>query len=277
MVPKEEPEVSECLETVFAAEGIKRCKGRVLKVEKNSNGGTEGHTFTYQSTDGSILNENGDIILMAVGRKPNTSGFGLEDIGVTLTDRGLIETNNKMETSVRGIYGAGDCTSAQQFTHYAGFQGGIASRNIVLPFSDSGVLEYVPSATYTSPEIASVGLTEAEAIDKYGINKVAISKKEMKHVDRAICEGEEYGLIKIVYQKKNLQILGATVMGPSAGELISEIGVAMKANMSFDKLSSVTHAYPTYSIALQLMATDVLYEKTLKFKRVLNGLKRVGL
>ena len=275
LLPKEEPEVSEILEQVFSSEGIKRCKGRVLKVEKDGNG----HTFTYQcNEDGSSKSESGDMLLVAVGRKPNTKGFGLEDIGVKLRPSGHIETNDKMQTSVKTIYAAGDCTAKQQFTHYAGFQGGIASRNIVLPFSDKGVKEpgQVPSATFTSPEVSSVGLTEAQAMEQYGENKVGVAKQKMSHVDRAICEGEEAGLIKIVYHKKNYQILGATVMGPSAGELISEIGVAMNAKMTFDKLSSITHAYPTYSIALQIMATDVLYDKTLKLKGILDFLKKLG-
>ena len=122
-----------------------------------------------------------------------------------------------------------------------------------------------------------MGLKEAEAIEQYGKDKVGIAFQPMSAVDRAICESEEKGLIKIVYLKKNLKILGATIMGPSAGEMICEIGVAMYANLPFDKLSSVTHAYPTYSIALQILATDVLYEKTLKSKRLLNAMKRVGL
>lgn len=277
LLPKEEPEVSEILEQVFASEGIKRCKGRVTKVEKDGNGG---HQFTWKCADtGNEAQGGGDMLLVAVGRTPNTSGFGLEDIGIKLRKSGHIETNDKMQTSVKTIYAAGDCTAELQFTHYAGFQGGIAARNIVLPFSDKGVKEpgQVPSATFTSPEASSVGLTEAQAREQYGTEKVAVAKQKMSHIDRAICEGQESGLIKIVYHKKNYQILGATVMGPSAGELISEIGVAMNAKMSFDKLSSVTHAYPTYSIALQIMATDALYEKTLKLKGILDFLKKLGL
>lgn len=218
-------------------------------------------------------------MVVAIGRKPNTKGFGLEDVGVKLKETGHIETNDKMQTAVKTIYAAGDCTAEQQFTHYAGFQGGIASRNIVLPFSDKGVKdkEQVPSATYTSPEVSSIGLTHAGAIEKYGIRTIDIAMKKMQDVDRAVCESQETGIIKIVYNRKNYHILGATVVGPSAGELISEIGVAMANGVPFDKLSSVTHAYPTYSIAIQIMATDVLYEKTLKLKGILNCLKKMGL
>ncbi|CAB9505425.1 Dihydrolipoyl dehydrogenase [Seminavis robusta] len=228
LLEREEPEVSETLEKVFAKEGIQRCKGKVVKVEKDGNGG---HKFTYQTSDGSKTG-TGDLLLIAVGRKPNTAGFGLEEIGVQLNkdDNNCIETNDKMQTSVKRIYAAGDCTAKQQYTHYAGFQGGIAARNIVLPFSDKGVKapEQIPSATYTAPEVSSIGLRHAQAVEEYGAKNVGVAVQSMSHVDRAICESEEEaGLIKIVYLKKNLKILGATIMGPAAGEMICEIGVAM--------------------------------------------------
>lgn len=110
-----------------------------------------------------------------------------------------------------------------------------------------------------------------------GAENVAVKFQSLKHVDRAICDGEEEGFIKVVYSSNNYQILGATVMSPAAGELISEIGVAMKAKMAFPDLSLVIHSYPTYSIALQMMASEVNYEKTLKSKALLNILKWIGL
>lgn len=120
-------------------------------------------------------------------------------------------------------------------------------------------------------------MTEELAKIDYGVDSVAVAYQEMNHVDRAICDGEEQGFIKIVYSKKNYQILGATVMSPAAGELISEIGVAMKANMPFPDLATVIHSYPAYSIALQMMASKVNYEKTLKSKTLLDVLKWIGL
>jgi pyruvate/2-oxoglutarate dehydrogenase complex dihydrolipoamide dehydrogenase (E3) component len=162
-------------------------------------------------------------------------------------------------------------------THYAGFQGAIAARNILLPLSDAGVLESVPATTFTSPEVASVGLSEAEAIEKYGKEKIAVVKRNLSKVDRAVCEGETAGFFKIVTLRKNAKILGATIMAPSAGEMISEISLAMDAGYSFDKLARVMHAYPSYSITLQQMAADVYYEKTLRLKPVYDVLKYIGL
>ena len=153
----------------------------------------------------------------------------------------------------------------------------IASRNILLPLSDPGILQTIPSATFTSPEIASVGVTEAQAIEKLGESKVAISEMDLAKVDRAVCDGQTKGFIKVVHHKKNGQILGATVMAPSAGELISEISVAMTAKIPFANLAKVIHPYPSYAIALQIMAAEVYYEKTMKLKWLYDILKRFGL
>lgn len=126
-------------------------------------------------------------------------------------------------------------------------------------------------------QISSVGLTEAAAKELHGDSAVGVAFQEMSHVDRAVCENETSGFIKVVYSTKNYHILGATVMSPSAAELISEIGVAIQAKMPFDKLVTVVHSYPAYSIALQIMAGDIYYAKTLKMKPILNFLKRLGL
>lgn len=122
-----------------------------------------------------------------------------------------------------------------------------------------------------------MGLTEEAAVAEYGESAVGVAKQEMSEVDRAICEGEEDGFIKIVYSKKNYRILGATVVSPSASELISELSVAIKTKLTFDQLATVIHSYPAYSIALQIMAGEVYYEKTLKLKPILDILKRIGL
>ena len=102
LLKKEEPEVQETLEEVFAAEGIQRCKGNVVKVDKESSSG--GHVFTYQRADGSTGTDSGDMLLVAVGRKPNTSGFGLEEIGVTLKPNGGIQTNHKMTILIPELF-----------------------------------------------------------------------------------------------------------------------------------------------------------------------------
>lgn len=162
-------------------------------------------------------------------------------------------------------------------THYAGFQGAIAARNILLPFSDKGVLDNVPAVTFTSPEVASIGLSEAKAMELYGADKIVVSFKDLKEVDRAICEGQTDGFLKVVQLKKNNKILGATIMGPTAGELICEIAVAMDAGMSFDKLTTVMHPYPTFALSLQLLASETYYAKLMKSLPMYDALTKIGL
>ncbi len=162
-------------------------------------------------------------------------------------------------------------------THYAGYQGAIAARNILLPLSDPGVLSDVPASTFTSPEVASIGYTEARARREFGDMVVGVSKMRLDEVDRALCEGHRHGILKVLYHKRNGKILGATIMAPAAGELISEISVARSAGMSFDAMARVMHPYPSYAMALQLMAAEVYYEKTTQLLWLYNFLKRIGL
>mmetsp|Transcript_23505 Transcript_23505/g.36242 ORF Transcript_23505/g.36242 Transcript_23505/m.36242 type:complete len:522 (-) Transcript_23505:221-1786(-) len=269
LLPRNEPEVSSTLEEVFTKEGIRIVKGRV---ENIAPGKVDGHHVVNNNIEGELL-------LLAVGRKPVVHGMNLEQIGVELNSQtGGIAVDDQLRSSVKGVYAAGDCTGDRQFTHYAGYQGAVAARNALLPFTDPGVLTSdVPGTTFTSPEVASVGLTEAEAREKLGSDKVSIGFQKVADVDRAVCEGTTDGFIKIVYKTKNYEILGATIVSPRAGELISEIGVAMKAGMKFDTLATVMHSYPSFSFALQVMAAEVYYAKLGKLKGVLNILKKIGL
>lgn len=148
----------------------------------------------------------------------------------------------------------------------------------MLPFSDPGVLKTgVPATTFTSPQVSSVGLSEAQAREQYGDNKVAVAFEPLSHVDRAICEGQTDGFFKIVYDARKGTILGATIVAPAAGEMINEITLAMEAKFPFDKLAKVMHAYPTFGMAMQLAAADVYYEKTMRLKWLYDILKKLGL
>lgn len=162
-------------------------------------------------------------------------------------------------------------------THYAGYQGAIAARNILLPLQDPGVLNGVPSTTFTGPEVASVGLSEQQALKEYGPNKIEVLKRDLTESDRAVCESETYGFIKVVCLKRSGQIVGATIVSPSAGELISEISVAMTGNMPFQNLAKVMHPYPSHAFDLQVMASEMYYERTLRLKPVYDILKWLGL
>jgi pyruvate/2-oxoglutarate dehydrogenase complex dihydrolipoamide dehydrogenase (E3) component len=274
LLPKGEKIASSELKKVFEKENIDViCGERAVSVTRD-----ESCIITLTLESGKSV--DGNHILIATGRKPNTSKMGLDDIGVGICEKtNGISVNDNLETSVKGIYAAGDCTGDRQFTHYAGFQGAIAARNILLPLKDSGKRsDSVPSATFTDPEVASIGLTEDEAVMQHGEDKVSVSFRKLSQVDRAVCEDADmHGFIKVVYKAKTKQILGATIMSPSAGELISEIAVARESKLPFDKLSTVMHAYPSYSIAIQQMAAEVYYDKLKKNKQFYDMLKKIGL
>lgn len=271
LLPREDPAVARVLTQVFQEEGIRIVTGRAKAVQANSNGSTE------------VLCDNNveivtDQVLLAAGRVPRCQDMNLEGVGVELTpDKTAIQVNEKLQTTVKNIYAAGDCTGGRQFTHLAGYQGAIAVRNILLPLTDPGVLETVPSTTFTSPEVASVGLSEAAATEKYGSDKIIVVEESLSNVDRAICEVAQPGFMKIVYLKKGGKVVGATIVAPVAGELISEMAVVIKSGMPFDQLATVMHPYPTYALGLQLLATDAYYKKTLKMKWLLDILKKIGL
>ncbi|KAL7539294.1 hypothetical protein ACHAXR_009161, partial [Thalassiosira sp. AJA248-18] len=277
LLPNEEVEASKELQRVLEKEGLSViCNQRVDSVKNISDSdGVETIRVSLDSQETII----GDHILVATGRIPNTSNMGLDDIGVHInSETSGIQVDENLQTLVKGVYAAGDCTGDRQFTHYAGYQGAIAARNILLPLKDSGVLSEVPSTTFTDPEVSSFGLTEEAAVAQYGESAVSTSFRPLTKVDRAICEGkDDNGFIKITYQTRNKQILGATIMAPAAGEMISELAVAQGGKLSFDKLATVMHSYPSYSIALQQMAADVYYDKLKKSKWLYDILKKLGL
>mmetsp|Transcript_16449 Transcript_16449/g.36957 ORF Transcript_16449/g.36957 Transcript_16449/m.36957 type:complete len:517 (-) Transcript_16449:229-1779(-) len=276
LLPQGEAEASAEIEKVFESEGIHViCNQTVVSVSSSKSGGEGPISVTLDSKETII----GDHILVATGRVPNVENMGLNNIGVEINGiTNGIQVDDNLKTSVKGVFAAGDCTGDRQFTHYAGYQGSFAARNVLLPLNDPGILHEVPSTTFTEPEVASFGLTEQAAIKKYGEGKVSISFRPLSEIDRAICEGaDKYGFVKIIYKTKSKQIFGATIMTPAAGEIISELAVAKDAKQSFRNLATVMHSYPSYSIALQQMAADVHYDNLKKNKFLYDILKAIGL
>mmetsp|Transcript_56990 Transcript_56990/g.94290 ORF Transcript_56990/g.94290 Transcript_56990/m.94290 type:complete len:308 (+) Transcript_56990:1-924(+) len=262
LLPNDEPEAGAALEMVFADEGMTRVNGRVKSVVVDSSV-QGGHVLTVE-VGGETSTVTGDTLLVAVGREPVVDGIALKSLGMALDPTtGGILVDQSLRTSVKGVYAAGDCTGDQQFTHYAGFQGAYAAVNAFLPLgplSFKGVLAgEVPGCTFTSPEVARVGLTEVQARAAAGrTSDVAVKKRPLLQTDRALCDGEEaYGFVKIVYQPSNGRVLGATVASPRAGEMISEFAVALKKKLTLTDLANALHPYPSYSWVVQLMAAEV--------------------
>ncbi|CAI8035736.1 Dihydrolipoyl dehydrogenase [Geodia barretti] len=209
--------------------------------------------------------------MIAAGRKPNIEGLGLEKIGVKVGKSG-IEVNNKLQTTVKNIYAAGDVVGHYLFTHVAAFQAMQIVRNIFFP--GSGAINYsvVPWTTFCDPEVARCGLTEAEAREKHG--DVDVFRVDLHDVDRAVAEGETKGFIKVVATRWKGKILGVHLVGPNAGEVIHEFVLAMSAGIPLRKLAGIIHVYPTFSSIVWRVAGKWLAEGTLI--QTLRGIFRKG-
>jgi pyruvate/2-oxoglutarate dehydrogenase complex dihydrolipoamide dehydrogenase (E3) component len=216
----------------------------------------------------------GELLLIASGRKPTVIGLDLEKAGVNYSEKG-IPVDVQLRTSVKNIYAAGDVTGGYQFTHLAGWQAFQAARNALLPGSSSGLTNLVPWVTFTDPEVAHVGLTEEQARAKFG-ESVRVCRWEMSRADRAICEDDRDGFVKVI-AKKNGTLLGATVVNGRAGETITEFIVAIKQNMKVSDLAGAIHAYPTYSSAVQQLAAELAIEGTLAGTsgKIIRGLSKI--
>ena len=263
LLPSEEPEVSELLNRIFAQEGIERIVARAESVH------SEAGVITIQTKAG---NATGDLLLIATGRAPLVRDLGLEAANVRYSERG-IEVNKFLQTTAGHIYAAGDVIGGPQFSHLAGWQGFQAVRNALLPGNNAGTTAAMPHITFTSPEVAQIGLTEKLARDKFKTKNLLIKSFDIKEVDRAVNENDRVGLIKII-ARGNGVILGATIVGERAGETITEIAVAMRNGLKLSDLAATVHPYPTYSTGVQLLATKMAVEHTFSGTsgRILRGL-----
>jgi pyruvate/2-oxoglutarate dehydrogenase complex dihydrolipoamide dehydrogenase (E3) component len=251
LLPKDEPEASEVVRRVFEREGVRFVCGRAKSARKQ---GDE----ILVSTDREEV--RGDLLLIAAGRRPAVGGLDLEKAGVAYSEKG-IPVDDRLRTNVKHIYAAGDVTGGYQFTHFAGWQAFQAVRNALLPGNRSGLTDVVPWVTFTDPEVAHIGLTEEQARKRFG-DDIKVGRTEMSQVDRAVCEDDRDGFIKVV-AKKNDVIVGATVVGSRAGEIITEFILAIERQMKISDLASPIHAYPTYSSAVQQLAAGMTVARNL--------------
>ncbi len=192
------------------------------------------------------LERTGDALLLAAGRTPNIESLNLKAAGLKTSGRG-VEVNDYLQTSQPHIYAAGDVTGRYLFTHIADYQARIVVRNILLPLPflrQKADYATVPWCTYLDPEIARVGLSEAEAREKQIACEVV--KEEMGHVDRAVVESAESGFAKVLLKKGSDKILGATVVSEHAGDLLQPFVLAMRHGLGLSKIGATIHPYPTF-------------------------------
>ena len=255
ILPREDADAAEIVQQQLLEDGVQLLTGvRTNLISKNEKG-AKVISFEIDGKEDSI---EIDEILLAVGRRPNVEGLGLEKAGVEFTKKG-IEVNDLLQTTNPDIYAAGDVAVKYQFTHVAGHSGAIVVQNALFPFPKRKFSDLIiPWVTYTEPEIAHVGMYEGDAAEA-GV-EIDTYTASMRSVDRAVTEGETSGFIKVHTAKGSGKILGATIVGTHAGELINEITIAMKHKLSLGALASVIHPYPTEAEIINKVAIE--YNKT---------------
>lgn len=241
LLPREDPEVADLIAARFAAQGIHVLTGHSL--QRFIREGDVG--VMVADYNGSSVRVEFDAVLLAVGRKANVEGFGLEALGVATTAQGTVAVNEFMQTNYPNIYACGDVAGPYQFTHMASYQAWFAALNAMLGGLWRSPANYrvVPWATFTDPEIARVGLNETEAREQ-GI-PFELTRYDLDDLDRAIADSEAHGFIKILTPPGSDRILGVTIVGYHAAELIGEFVLAMTHNLGLKKISAATHIYPT--------------------------------
>lgn len=212
-------------------------------------------TVTYLNAGSEPVTVEAEQLLVAIGRAPRLEDLGLEFAGVETHTRGVI-VNDYLQTSNRRIYAAGDIASSYQFTHMAEASAAIVVQNaLFLPSARVSRLT-IPWCTYTSPEVARVGLSEHEARDQ-GM-KVDVYRHDLERVDRARLDGQTEGFVKLVTAAGRTRLLGATIVAEHAGEMIGELVLAIRAGLGVDDLAAVIHPYPTQAEAIKRAAAGYL-------------------
>ena len=244
LLPKDDPEAVETMRRVWEREGISFVSGRAISARREG-------TAIVVATD--RTEARGESLLVAAGRAPNVARLALERAGVKFGDEG-IPVDDRLRTNVKHIYAAGDVLGGEQFSHVAGWQAFHAARNALLPGTQSGRLNPVTWVTFTDPEVAQVGVTERQARERFG-NGINVARWDMSRVDRARCDGDEDGFMKIV-TKADGTLVGATIVAARAGEMTGEFSVAIAQQLKIGDVASSIHAYPTYSTGIEQLASE---------------------
>ncbi|WP_418276609.1 dihydrolipoyl dehydrogenase family protein [Isoptericola jiangsuensis] len=235
VLPREDAAAAEVVHRALESEGVTIRTGRSV----TSVVATDDRSGSMRLDDGGTVEF--DRLLVAVGRRPRTTGLGLDTVGVQLDEHGFVVVDRRLRTTNPRIWAAGDLTGHPQFTHLAGVHGSLAASNAVLGVRRSVETSAVPRVTYTDPEVAAVGLDTGGRRD--GIRVLTL---EHHLVDRAVTEDQTDGLTRLAVDSKG-RILGATVVGPRAGETLGELAIAVRHGLRTRDLAGITHAYPTWN------------------------------
>jgi len=250
LLPREDADASAAVTAQLCAEGVQVAAAhRAVRVEAIETGGR-----LVCDHDGEEISFEFDTLLLALGRSANVEGFGLQELGVRLTERKTIEADALLRTNVPNIHVCGDAAGPFQFTHVAAHQAWYAAVNALLAPFWSFKVDYrvIPWATFTDPEVARVGLSEDEASER-GI-EVEVTRYGIDDLDRAIVDGADHGFVKVLTAPGKDRILGATIVGAHAGDLLAEFVLAMKHGIGLNKLLGTIHIYPTMAEATKFAA-----------------------
>lgn len=247
---REDEEIAAAVAATFVAEGITlRLRHRAAEVI------VEGDKKILRCEhDGAQINIEFDEILVAVGRAARLNDYGLQPLDIPISQRRTIEVNEYLQAGYPSVYACGDVAGPYQFTHAAAHQAWYASVNALFaPFKKFKVdYRVIPWATYTDPEVARVGLNELDAIAR-GV-KYEITRYDLADLDRALTDGHATGVVKVLTVPGKDKILGATIMGAHAGDLIAEFVMAMRHDLGLNKILGTIHAYPTWMEANKFAA-----------------------
>ena len=251
ITPGMDKEISNEFMKILKKQGINfHMQRKVEKIIKNNAGAIVSTT----DKDGKQKNLECDKVLISVGRKPNTSGLNLEKVGIELDEKKRVKTNKDFQTNLNNIYAIGDVISGPMLAHKAEDEG-IAVAEIIAGQSGHVNYDTIPGVVYTTPEVASIGKTEEQLIEKN--IKYKIGKFSFMANSRAKAIDDTEGFVKILADQKTDKVLGAHLIGPHAGELIGEIGVAMEFGASSEDIARTCHAHPTFSEAVKEAALSV--------------------
>jgi pyruvate/2-oxoglutarate dehydrogenase complex dihydrolipoamide dehydrogenase (E3) component len=257
ILPRDEPALVDKLVDTLRTEGVDlRFNVETQKVTVEN-----GKKVVHGTEDGKPATWSADELLVAVGRVANKDGLGLEELGIKTTPKGVV-VDNRGRTTVDNIYACGDLAGRYLFTHSAAYEGVRAVRDMFFP-GKGKVVAAVPWCTFTDPELAHTGRTEAEARAEHG-DDIEVWHQDLEHNDRARADNAAEGAILIITDKK--KIVGAHILAPAAGEMIHEFALAIEEGVKLNELSQFMHVYPTYGTSIGQLAGDAAFEKAEKLR-----------
>jgi len=251
ILPRDEPDLVAVLTRRLRDEGV----DLRLNVETQRVTVETGRKVVHGTENGTPRRWDAEELMVAVGRRPNTGGLGLEDLGIELGPKGVV-VDQRMRTTVPSVYASGDLAGRFLFTHSAAYEGVRAIRDMFFPGKGT-VTDLVPWCTFTDPELAHAGVTVAEAKDRWG-ESVGVWRMDLTHSDRARADGSSEGAIVIVTHDK--RVVGAHILAPAAGEMIHELALAISKGLSFGDVAALIHVYPTLSTSIGQLAAEAAFE-----------------